>query len=99
MSPSVELSDPLVLTGQQVFARAPKVMSCQWRRITLLISTGLEFEYGEDGRLAKIAANGCLALSMPELARLIDVVVIWAVLLPSGCPRYPRASGLGCVQS
>jgi len=68
---TVSITDPLVLTGQQVFARAESG-ELPVAPDNLVASTGLEFEYGEDGRLAKIAANGCLALSMPELARLID---------------------------
>ena len=67
----VSITDPLVLTGQQVFTRAESG-ELPVAPDNLVASTGLEFEYGEDGRLAKIAANGCLALSMPELARLIQ---------------------------
>ena len=67
---TVSITDPLVLTGQQVFTRAESG-ELPVAPDNLVASTGLEFEYGEDGRLAKIAANGCLALSMPELARLI----------------------------
>ena len=67
---TVSITDPLVLTGQQIFARAESG-ELPVAPDDLVASTGLEFEYGEDGRLAKIAANGCLALSMPELARLI----------------------------
>jgi|26BtaG_2_1085354.scaffolds.fasta_scaffold12733_1 hypothetical protein len=67
---TVSIIDPLVLTGQRILARnengdlpvAPD---------NLVASTALKFEYAEDGRLIKVAANGCLALSMPELARLI----------------------------
>ena len=67
---TVSITDPLVLTGQQIFARAESG-ELPVAPDNLVASSGLEFEYGEDGRLAKIAANGCLALSMRELARLI----------------------------
>lgn len=67
---TVSITDPLVLTGQQVFARVESG-ELPAAPDNLVASTALEFEYAEDGRLAGISANGCLAVSMPELARLV----------------------------
>ena len=69
----VELSDPVLLTGQKVYAEPSSQDTLPANRSGLQISAELAFDYSESGRLLSVSANGCLAPSMPELARLIGV--------------------------
>jgi hypothetical protein len=69
----VELSDPVLLTGQKVYAEPSSQDTLPANRSGLQISAELAFDYSESGRLLSVSANGCLSPSMPELARLIGV--------------------------
>ena len=69
----VELSDPVLLTNQKVYAEPSNQDTLPASRSNLQLSAELAFDYSESGRLLSISANGCLAPSMPELARLIGV--------------------------
>ena len=69
----VELSDPVLLTGQKVYAEPSNQDTLPANRSGLQISAELAFDYSESGRLLSVSANGCLSPSMPELARLIGV--------------------------
>jgi len=69
----VELSDPVLLTSQKIYAEPSNQDTLPASRSGLQISAELAFDYSESGRLASVSANGCLAPSMPELARLIGV--------------------------
>lgn len=69
----VELSDPVLLTSQKVYAEPANQDTLPASRSGLQISAELAFDYSESGRLLSVSANGCLAPSMPELARLIGV--------------------------
>lgn len=70
---AVELSDPVLLTSQKVYAEPSSQDTLPANRSGLQISAELAFEYSESGRLLSVSANGCLAPSMSELARLIGV--------------------------
>lgn len=69
----LELSDPKLLTNQRVYAQSKQSGQLPANRSSLLISAELTFDYSEDGRLQSISADGCLAPSMPEIARLVSV--------------------------
>lgn len=70
---AVELSDPLLLTSQRVYAQPGRSDTLPANRSDLLISAELMFDYSEDGRVQSISSEGCLAPSMQELARLFGV--------------------------
>ena len=70
---AVELSDPVLLTSQKIYAEPSNQDTLPASRSGLQISAELAFDYSESGRLLSVSANGCLAPSMPELARLIGV--------------------------
>ncbi|WP_417565983.1 hypothetical protein [Marinobacter sp.] len=70
---TVELSDPVLLTNQKVYSEPANQDTLPANRSGLLISAELNFDYSEGGQLLSVSANGCLAPSMPELARLINV--------------------------
>lgn len=69
----LELSDPVLLTGQRVYAQSKQSDQLPTNRSNLLISADLTFDYSEDGRLQSISSEGCLAPSMQEIARLVNV--------------------------
>lgn len=69
----LELSDPVLLTSQRVFAQSKQSDELPTNRSNLLVSAELAFDYSEDGRLKSISADGCLAPSMQEIARLLSV--------------------------
>lgn len=69
----VELSDPRLLTNQSVYAQPEESSDLPVRDSSLQISAELAFDYSEDGRLQSISADGCLAPSMQEIARLVSV--------------------------
>lgn len=69
----VELSDPVLLTSQKIYAEPSNQDTLPANRSGLQISAELAFDYSESGRLLSVLANGCLAPSMPELARLVGV--------------------------
>ncbi|SOB76527.1 hypothetical protein SAMN04488490_2228 [Marinobacter sp. LV10R510-11A] len=69
----VELSDPVLLTSQRVYAQPKQSGELPANRSSLLISAELKFDYSEDGRLQSISVDGCLAPSMQEIARLLSV--------------------------
>jgi hypothetical protein len=69
---SVELRDPVLLTLQRIFAESSN-QDLPALRSGLQISAELSFDYNEGGQLMSVSANGCLAPSMPELARLVTV--------------------------
>ncbi|MDX1558540.1 MAG: hypothetical protein R3193_06520 [Marinobacter sp.] len=82
----LELSDPVLLTSQKIFAEPSSQDTLPASRSGLQISAELAFDYSESGRLESISANGCLAPSMPELARLIGVDGYMAVLQTQWLP-------------
>lgn len=69
---SVELSDPVLLTSQRVYAQSERSNDLPVFARELAASAELTFDYSEDGRLQSISANGCLAPSMPEIGRLVN---------------------------
>lgn len=70
---ALELSNPILLTRQRIFAQ-PKLSADLPTGVSdLKQSAELLFDYSEAGQLKSISANGCLAPSMPELARLVAV--------------------------
>lgn len=70
---ALELSDPTLLTSQRIFAQPENTDTLPANLSNLQVSAELAFEYTEDGRLKSVAADGCLAPSMAELARLVAV--------------------------
>ena len=70
---TLELSNPTLLTQLQVYAQPGRSDSLPTGVSDLDVSAELAFDYTEAGRLKSISADGCLAPSMPELARLIMV--------------------------
>lgn len=69
----LELSDPTLLTKQLVFAQPERSGTLPVNLSDLMLSAEIVFDYSEDGRIQSVSADGCLAPSMPELARLISV--------------------------
>ncbi|MBC7185266.1 MAG: hypothetical protein H5U30_17050 [Marinobacter sp.] len=69
----LELDDPVLLTSQIIFAEPSNQGTLPALRSGLQVSAELKFDYTEGGRLLAVSANGCLAPSMPELARLVRV--------------------------
>ena len=70
---ALELSNPTLLTRQRILAQ-PKLSADLPTGVSdLKQSAELLFDYNEAGQLKSISANGCLAPSMPELARLVAV--------------------------
>lgn len=69
----LELSDPTLLTSQRVYAQPERSQTLPSNLSDLDLSAELTFDYTEAGRLKSVSADGCLAPSMPELARLISV--------------------------
>ncbi len=82
----VELSDPVLLTSQRVYAQPERSNTLPANRSDLLISAELMFDYSEDGRLQSISAEGCLAPSMQEIARLLTVNGYMATLSTQWLP-------------
>lgn len=68
----LELSDPVLLTRQVVSGQS-EYGELPANRSSLLTTAELSFDYGPDGRLMAIESEGCMAPSMPEIARLINV--------------------------
>lgn len=70
----LELDDPVLLTGQRVYAESKRnAATLPANQSDLTISSELSFDYSEDGRLLSVSSDGCLAPSMAGLARLIKV--------------------------
>ena len=69
----VALSNPVLLTSQKIYAEPSSQDTLPANRSGLQLSAELAFDYSESGRLLSVSANGCLAPSMTELARLIGV--------------------------
>lgn len=69
---ALELSDPLLLSAQSVYAH-PESGTLPSGTSGLELSAELEFEYSQGGQLLAVHANGCMMPSLPELARLIEV--------------------------
>lgn len=82
----VELSDPVLLTSQRVYAQPERSDTLPANRSDLLISAELMFDYSEDGRLQSISAEGCLDPSMQEIARLLTVNGYMATLSTQWLP-------------
>lgn len=70
---ALELSNPILLTRQRVLAQPELSAGLPTGVSDLKQSAELVFDYTEAGQLKSISANGCLAPSMPELARLVAV--------------------------
>ena len=86
---ALELGNPTLLTQLQVYAQPGRSDTLPTGVSDLDVSAKLAFDYTEAGRLTSISAEGCLAPSMPELARLI-MVDGYAAMLPS--QWFPSAS-------
>lgn len=69
----LELSDPVLLTSQSIYAQPERSDMLPANRSDVLISARLAFDYSADGRLQSVSADGCLAPSMQEIARLVGV--------------------------
>lgn len=67
----LDLDDPVLLISQRIHAESERSGTLPANNSDLIISAELTFNYREDGRLESVSADGCLAPSMPELARLI----------------------------
>lgn len=69
----LELSDPVLVTHQRILAQPESDQNLPVGTSSLMMSAELFFDYSEAGQLLSVSAEGCLAPSMPELARLINV--------------------------
>ncbi|MGF2736471.1 hypothetical protein [Marinobacter sp. DUT-1] len=69
----LELSDPVLLTHQRILAQPESDQNLPVSASSLMVSSELFYDYSEAGQLLSVSAEGCLAPSMPELARLINV--------------------------
>ncbi|MFO7527465.1 MAG: hypothetical protein R6W86_01475 [Marinobacter sp.] len=69
----LELSDPVLLTHQRILAPPESDQILPVSISSLMVSSKLFFDYSEAGQLLSVSAEGCLAPSMPELVRLINV--------------------------
>ena len=70
---TLELSNPTLLTEVEVRGQPERSDTLPTGVSDLGVSAELVFDYTEAGQLKSISAEGCLAPSMPELARLIMV--------------------------
>ncbi|WP_297795678.1 hypothetical protein [uncultured Marinobacter sp.] len=68
----LDLSDPVLLTRQVVSAQS-EYGDLPTSPSSLMTTAELSFAYGPDGRVKAISAEGCMAPSMTELARLVTV--------------------------
>ncbi|MEQ9546014.1 MAG: hypothetical protein RIK85_08410 [Marinobacter sp.] len=68
----LDLSDPVLLTRQVVSAQS-EYGDLPASPSSLMTTAELSFDYGPDGRVGAISAEGCMAPSMTELARLVNV--------------------------
>lgn len=69
----VELANPVLLTRLQVSADSRRGQDLPTGTSDLDVSAELFFDYTEDGQLLSVSSLGCLAPSLPEFARLIQV--------------------------
>mgnify|MGYP000162149575 CR=1 FL=1 len=69
----LELTDPVLLTHQRIKAQPESDQNLPVSTSALMVSAELFFDYSESGQLLSVSAEGCLAPSMPELVRLINV--------------------------
>lgn len=69
----LEYSDPVLLTHQRILAQPENDQNLPVSTSSLMVSAELFFDYSEAGQLLSVSAEGCLAASMPELVRLIEV--------------------------
>lgn len=90
---TLELSDPVLLTGQRIYSHSARSGVLPARRSDLGISAELFFDYSEDGRLLSVSANGCLAPAMPELLRLLQVDGYPAQLQTQWLPSVSLSAG------
>lgn len=70
---ALELTDPVLLTRQTVYAEPAVTGALPANPSGLEVSAELVFDYGADGRIRSVSARGCLAPSLPELARVVRV--------------------------
>ena len=70
---ALELDDPVLLTSQRIYSEPANQGTLPALRTGLDISAELRFDYTQGGQLVSVSAKGCLAPSMPELARLVRV--------------------------
>lgn len=68
---TLDLSNPLVLTEQVVFAH-DRNGSLPARVSDLLESASIHFRYAADGQLRSLEVDGCMLPSLQEIARLVD---------------------------
>lgn len=69
---ALDLSDPVLLTRQVVSAQS-EYGDLPASPSSLMTTAELSFDYEPDGRVRAISAEGCIAPSMTELARLVSV--------------------------
>ncbi|EON91558.1 hypothetical protein MARLIPOL_13969 [Marinobacter lipolyticus SM19] len=69
---ALDLSDPMLLTRQVVSAQS-EYGDLPASPSSLMTTAELSFDYEPDGRVRVISADGCMAPSMTELARLVSV--------------------------
>ena len=69
----LELANPVLLTSQRVLANSRRGQTLPTGTSDLEVSAELFFDYTEDGQLLSVSSRGCMAPSLPELARLVQV--------------------------
>lgn len=67
------LANPVLLARLQVSADSRRGQDLPTGTSDLDVSAELFFDYSEDGQLLSVSSRGCLAPSLPEFARLIQV--------------------------
>ncbi|MFV8571757.1 hypothetical protein ACNQ6O_11180 [Marinobacter sp. SBS5] len=77
----IELSNPVLLTTLNVSADSSTLPSRD-----LGPSAELMFDYAEDGQLLSVSSRGCMAPSLPELVRLVQVDGYMALLQTQWLP-------------
>lgn len=70
---ALELANPVLLTSQRVLAYSRRGQTLPTGISDLDVSAELFFDYTEDGQLLSVSSRGCMAPSLPELARLVQV--------------------------
>lgn len=70
---TLELTDPVLLTRQLVYAEPASGGTLPASTSGLEISAELAFDYTEDGRIRSVSAQGCMAPTLREIARVIRV--------------------------
>lgn len=88
----VEVSNPTLLASLRISARPTRSDVLPVNTSDLGASAELLFEYSEDGRLLGISSQGCMGISLPEIARMFQAKGYMANLNTQWLPSVSLSS-------